>query len=140
MAQTVTDVVKSLGGVEKDAIARLIEWLRIPSVSTDPAHKKDCIKAAEWAVAHLSHAGIDASLRQTGTSDKPGHPIVWAHYPGPAGYAGPHVLFYGHYDVQPPDPLELWTRPPFDPVIVPADRGSGGIPGVRIGARCAGEY
>jgi len=137
MAQTVTDVVKSLGGIEKDAIARLIEWLRIPSVSTDPAHKKDCIKAAEWAVARLGEAGIDASLRQTGTPDKPGHPIVWAHHAGPAGYQGPHVLFYGHYDVQPPDPLELWTSPPFDPVIVPADKGPGDVPGERIVARGA---
>ena len=138
MPQTVTDVVKALAAQEKAAIGRLVDWLRIPSVSTDPAHKQDCVKAAEWAAAQLGEAGIDASLRPTGTPDSPGHPIVWAHHAGPEGYQGPHVLFYGHYDVQPPDPLELWKSPPFDPVIVPAEPGKAGeVPGERIVARGA---
>src|SRR5690606_18174235 len=99
MPQTVTDVVKALTAQEKAAIGRLVDWLRIPSVSTDPAHTQDCVKAAEWAAARLGEACIDASLRPTGTPDSPGHPIVWAHHAGPDGYQGPHVLFYGHYDV-----------------------------------------
>lgn len=90
------------------ATDRLLELLRIPSISTDPAFKGDCDTAADWLVADLQSFGIDAHKRPT-----PGHPMVVAHSDGP----GPHLLFYGHYDVQPVDPLDLWDRDPFDPAI-----------------------
>jgi len=92
------------------ATARLLDLLRIQSISTDPAFKADCDTAADWLVADLKSIGFDASKRPT-----PGHPMVVAH----TGGDGPHVLFYGHYDVQPVDPLELWDNDPFDPSLVP---------------------
>lgn len=92
------------------SIGRWMELLRIPSVSTDPAHKGDCRRAAQWLVDELVGIGFGAELRDT-----PGHPMVTAHS-GPADAGSPRVLFYGHYDVQPADPLDKWTTPPFDPV------------------------
>ncbi len=89
------------------SIARLADLVRIPSISTDPAYAAECRRAGEWLVADLKTIGFTASLRDT-----PGHPMVVAHHDGPAG--SPHVLFYGHYDVQPVDPLELWHDDPFD--------------------------
>ena len=96
----------------------LFELLRIPSISARPEHKADCHRAAEWVRDFLRATGFTASLRPT-----QGHPIVLAHHEGPPGYRGPHVLFYGHYDVQPVDPLDLWTSPPFDPQLVDGPRG-----------------
>ncbi|WP_375552634.1 M20/M25/M40 family metallo-hydrolase [Rhodophyticola porphyridii] len=96
------------------ATGRLMELLRIPSISTDPAFKADCSKAADWLVNELTELGFDASARPT-----PGHPMVVAHGDGD----GPHVLFYGHYDVQPVDPLDLWHRDPFDPAIEETPKG-----------------
>lgn len=93
-----------------DALHRLMELLRIQSISTDPAFKADCDAAADWLVKDLQSIGIDAQKRPT-----PGHPMVVGHVAGPAN--APHVLFYGHYDVQPVDPLDLWTAPPFEPRI-----------------------
>lgn len=92
------------------ALERLKELLRIPSISTDPAWKADCDRTADWLVTDLASMGFDASKRPT-----PGHPMVVAKYAGPKG--APHLLFYGHYDVQPVDPLELWDNDPFDPQI-----------------------
>ena len=97
-----------------EATARLMDLLRIPSISTDPAFKSDCDRAADWLVAELQGLGFEASKRPT-----PGHPMVVAHSRG----AGPHLLFYGHYDVQPVDPLSLWDRDPFDPEIQDGPRG-----------------
>jgi len=96
------------------ATERLFELLRIPSISTDPAHKDDCSVAADWLVADLASIGIDARKRVTD-----GHPMVVGH----VGDSGPHLLFYGHYDVQPVDPLELWDRDPFDPVLEDTAKG-----------------
>ena len=90
------------------ALNRLVDFLRIPSISTDPAHKADCQRAAEWLSAELQSLGFEANVRPT-----PGHPMVVAH----SAPADRKVLFYGHYDVQPVDPLTLWDRPPFEPVI-----------------------
>jgi len=91
------------------SIERLFTLLKIPSISTDPAYAADCRKAAEHVAADLTSLGFKADLRPTG-----GHPVVI----GKAGNgAGPHVLFYGHYDVQPVDPLDLWETPPFEPRI-----------------------
>jgi len=82
------------------ALDRLKDFLRIPSISTDPAHAADCDRAADWLVNDLQEIGIAAEKRET-----PGHPMVVGHVEGD----GPHILFYGHYDVQPVDPLELWN-------------------------------
>lgn len=90
------------------AIGRLTELLRIPSISTDPAYKDACQKAADWLVADLASIGVKAEARKT-----PGHPMVVGH----VGEGSPHLLFYGHYDVQPVDPLSLWNRDPFDPAL-----------------------
>lgn len=98
------------------AIIRLLGLLRIKSISTDPAYKVDCRKAAEWLVADLQSIGFKASVRKT-----KGHPMVVANHDGPAD--APHVLFYGHYDVQPVDPLELWTHDPFDPAVRESEDG-----------------
>lgn len=96
------------------ALDRLMALLRIPSISTDPAYKADCAKAAAWLASDLRALGFEADTHAT-----PGHPMVVGHARGP----GPHFLFYGHYDVQPVDPLELWNRDPFDPAIEETPRG-----------------
>lgn len=97
------------------SIERLFDLVRIPSISTDPAYKADCRKAGEWLVSALIELGFDASLRDT-----PGHPMVVAHHAAEKADA-PHVLFYGHYDVQPVDPLDLWEDDPFAPAIKEKD-------------------
>jgi acetylornithine deacetylase/succinyl-diaminopimelate desuccinylase-like protein len=91
------------------SLARLSSWLEIPSISTDSAYAAESRRAAEWLRADLEALGFKASLRET-----PGHPVVVAHRPKPGA---PHVLFYGHYDVQPVDPLNLWDTEPFKPVV-----------------------
>jgi acetylornithine deacetylase/succinyl-diaminopimelate desuccinylase-like protein len=96
-----------------DAISRLQAILRIPSISTDPAHRADVAAAADWLVAELASLGFDAQARPT-----PGHPMVVGH-----GGSGRHFLFYGHYDVQPVDPLNLWVSSPFDPQVVETAAG-----------------
>lgn len=101
----------------EESVSRLCDLLRIPSVSTDPAYAGEVRRAAEWMRAELAGLGFEATVRET-----PMHPMVVAHHPGPGG-DGPHLLYYGHYDVQPPEPLELWTSPPFEPSIVEAERG-----------------
>ena len=95
--------------------AALFELLRIPSVSADPARRGDCRAAAEWVRDFLAAHGCTVELVETGTPDAPGHPIVLAKSkPVPGAKT---LLVYGHYDVQPPDPLDLWTSPPFDPTV-----------------------
>ena len=96
------------------ALKRLFELLRIESISTDSAYAVECVNAADWLVAQLNDIGFTASRRDTD-----GHPMVVAH----SGGDGRHMLFYGHYDVQPVDPLDLWDRPPFDPVIEDTPKG-----------------
>ncbi|RKF15148.1 M20/M25/M40 family metallo-hydrolase [Roseovarius spongiae] len=98
------------------ALDRLAELLRIPSVSTDPAYAQHCRAAADWLVADLESIGVSAQRRDTS-----GHPMVVGHVDGPAG--APHLLFYGHYDVQPVDPLDEWRTDPFDPKIEDAAKG-----------------
>jgi acetylornithine deacetylase/succinyl-diaminopimelate desuccinylase-like protein len=97
-----------------EALARLMDLLRIPSISTDPAFAPDCARAADWLVAQLRELGFEAAARPT-----PGHPLVVARHRGP----GRHILFYGHYDVQPVDPLDLWDRDPFDPELQETAQG-----------------
>jgi acetylornithine deacetylase/succinyl-diaminopimelate desuccinylase-like protein len=98
-----------------NSLQRLFQWLRIPSISTDPAYAKECRRAAEWLKGDLDAMGFESSVRDT-----PGHPVVVGHLPKPGA---PHVLFYGHYDVQPVDPLDLWEAPPFEPRM--AELGEG---------------
>ncbi len=109
---------KVLAHIDADqdaALARLIDLLRIESISTDPAFAGECDKAANWLVDDLKSIGFDATKRPT-----PGHPMVMAHGDQTDGT---HVLFYGHYDVQPVDPLDLWDNPPFDPQIEDTPKG-----------------
>ncbi|AQS42230.1 MAG: Acetylornithine deacetylase/succinyldiaminopimelate desuccinylase-likedeacylase [Candidatus Tokpelaia hoelldobleri] len=93
------------------ALSRLFELLRYKSISTDPAFKDECRKTADWLVKDLQSIGFEASRRDT-----PGHPMVVGHHAGARADA-PHILFYGHYDVQPFDPLDLWEDDPFDPKV-----------------------
>ena len=109
---TLTPVLERIDADLDASLDRLMELLRIQSISTDPAYADQCEAAADWLVADLQSFGIAAEKRET-----PGHPMVVGHVPGD----GPHVLFYGHYDVQPVDPLNLWHRDPFDPAIEDAN-------------------
>lgn len=111
---TLTAVLRDIDENLPRALDRLLDLLRIPSISTDPAFAPDCNRAAEWLVQELSDLGFAAAVRPT-----KGHPMVVAK----GGTSGPHLLFYGHYDVQPVDPLALWSRDPFDPAI---ERGASG--------------
>ena len=97
---------------------RLMALLRIPSISTDPAYKQPVQEAADWLCAELNALGFEASVRPT-----TGHPMVVAHGGGSEAHSGPHILIYGHYDVQPVDPIELWARDPFDPAIEDTPKG-----------------
>ena len=108
------------------AVEQLTDWLRIPSISTDPDYAADTRRAAEWLADDLRAAGMArVEVMETGTDGDRGHPIVYAEHH--VSDSAPTVLVYGHYDVQPPDPLELWDSPPFEPVVVDGDivaRGS----------------
>jgi acetylornithine deacetylase/succinyl-diaminopimelate desuccinylase-like protein len=86
--------------------------LRIASISTDPAYQNDCQKAADHVANDLRSIGFEADVRRTA-----GHPVVVGKANGASAGKGPRVLFYGHYDVQPVDPLDLWKTPPFEPQI-----------------------
>ena len=107
-------VLNTIDETLPDAMDRLFELLRIPSISTDPAHADDVGRAADWLVGELRGLGAEAEKRATA-----GHPIVV----GRIGEGAPHLMFYGHYDVQPADPLELWDRDPFDPAIEKTSKG-----------------
>ncbi|MGH7338034.1 MAG: M20/M25/M40 family metallo-hydrolase, partial [Myxococcota bacterium] len=96
---------------KKGSIETLKELLRIPSISADPAHRDDCKRAAEWVLARLEGAGFDGRLETV----EEGQPIVAARRIEDEDK--PTVTLYGHYDVQPADPLDLWTTPPFEPTV-----------------------
>ncbi|HMR33610.1 MAG TPA: M20/M25/M40 family metallo-hydrolase [Geminicoccaceae bacterium] len=119
-----SDLEAVLARIEADADAaldRLLTLLRIRSISTDPAYAGECRACAEWHAADLRGIGFEASVRDT-----PGHPIVVAH---DRSATGPSALFYGHYDVQPVDPLELWEHDPFAPFIETRADGTRAIRG-----------
>lgn len=110
-----TDAIASVEAeLERTADARLselVELLRIPTISALSEHRGDVRRGAEWLAERLSLAGLE----HVEVSETPGHPVVyadWLHAPG-----APTVIAYGHYDVQPVDPLDLWTRPPFEPSL-----------------------
>ncbi len=140
-AQSVLD---TLAANDKGAVQRLCDWLKIPSISTDPEYKDHVRRAAEWCAGQLRDVGFTrVEVVETGEVKNgrgAGHPVVLASVEGNASYSGPRILFYGHYDVQPVDPVDLWESPPFEPVIKPAEKGytgapAGNIPGERIVAR-----
>jgi acetylornithine deacetylase/succinyl-diaminopimelate desuccinylase-like protein len=112
-----SSVLSALDAGLPSSLDRLFELMRIPSISTDPAYAGDCRRAAEWLASDLASIGFSAGVRDTS-----GHPMVVAHHAGPSPDA-PHVLFYGHYDVQPVDPLELWQADPFAPQVKTAETG-----------------
>lgn len=103
------------------AVDRLLELLKIKSISTDPEYNADVRACAEWHASDLADIGFDASVRDT-----PGHPMVVGHDKEAAGTS---VLFYGHYDVQPVDPLELWAHDPFEPFVETRPDGTKAIRG-----------
>jgi len=115
MTDTITPVLSRIDADLPQALDRLAALLRIPSISTDPAHKPDVEAAADWLVKDLTDMGFSARKDPT-----TGHPMVVA---TGGSETGPHLLFYGHYDVQPVDPLHLWDRDPFDPEVQETARG-----------------
>ncbi len=114
---TLAKVLQSIDDGIADSLDRLFALLRIESISTDPAHAVQCRAAADWLAGELSSIGIDAAVRQTD-----GLPMVVGHDRGTR--AAPHALFYGHYDVQPVDPLNEWDKPPFEPILATAADGT----------------
>jgi acetylornithine deacetylase/succinyl-diaminopimelate desuccinylase-like protein len=126
MAMSLEAVLGALDQGRDAALERLFALLRIPSISTDPAWHEPCEEAARWCAAELQGIGFTASVRPTA-----GKPMVVGHWRHPSSVA-PHVLFYGHYDVQPVDPLDLWQSPPFEPRI--AEDGENGKVIVARGA------
>ena len=115
------DAVLATIDQRRDAsLAQLKEFLSIPSVSTQPAHKGDMLKCAAWLSDQLREAAFTVEVHATA-----GHPVVLAknkHVPG-----RPTVLVYGHYDVQPPEPLDLWQSPPFEPTVRKTDGGQDAV-------------
>jgi acetylornithine deacetylase/succinyl-diaminopimelate desuccinylase-like protein len=103
------DPLEYLKENEAKSLEQLKELLRIPSVSAQSAHKEDMIRCAEWVAGHLDNLGFKSDIMDTG-----GHPVVYGQYHKSDDV--PTVLVYGHYDVQPPDPLDLWKSAPFDPI------------------------
>ena len=119
MSATIDRLAPVLNRIDSDleaATGRLFDLLRMPSISTDSDYDADCDRAADWLVDDLASFGVEARKCPTA-----GHPMVVGHIGDEA--ATPHLLFYGHYDVQPVDPLELWDRDPFDPQIEDTPEG-----------------
>ncbi len=142
-ASQLTSVLDRIDADFDNSLERLFALLRIKSISADPAFAGDCKVAADHLAKDIASLGFAAEVRPTA-----GHPAIVAKSQGNSngqsngkGTARPHVLFYGHYDVQPVDPLNLWHRPPFEPVVT--DHADGRKIIVARGAedsppRCAG--
>ena len=107
-------VLDRIDADSQQSLDRLFEFLRVESISTDPAYAGDCVRAADWLVQDLQSFGVDAKRHDT-----PGHPMVT----GYCGSGNKSLLFYGHYDVQPVDPLSLWNKPPFEPALESTSAG-----------------
>jgi acetylornithine deacetylase/succinyl-diaminopimelate desuccinylase-like protein len=103
-------VLDYLAANEDRFLRELCDYLRFPSVSAQPQHRADLESCARWCLNHCRSLGLEAELHET-----PGHPIILARTPRRPGKRKPHFLVYGHYDVQPPEPFELWKSPPFEP-------------------------
>jgi acetylornithine deacetylase/succinyl-diaminopimelate desuccinylase-like protein len=112
-ARVLPEVLARIDADLERSLARLLDFLRIESISTDAAYKEHCLRAARFVAADLTSIGFDAGIWPT-----PGHPVVLARSSNGAARSGhPRILFYGHYDVQPVDPIDLWETPPFEPRI-----------------------
>ena len=114
---TIETVLSTIDANQGEALDRLFALLAIPSVSAVPAHFPDCARAADWLTRELVELGFEAARH-----DGAGRPIVVGAAKAKTRDA-PSVLFYGHYDVQPADPLELWKTPPFEPRLADGPRG-----------------
>ena len=112
MTRDVDAVLNALDVDADAALSRLFDFLKISSISTDLAFDADCKHAAQWVRDQLDEIGFEASVRET-----EGKPMVVGHARHGGNGGGQHLLFYGHYDVQPVDPLDLWESPPFEPRI-----------------------
>jgi acetylornithine deacetylase/succinyl-diaminopimelate desuccinylase-like protein len=110
MANDSRDVLARIDAEKEGYLEELKEFLRIPSISTDPEYRSEVLRASEHLLGKLREAGLAAERIDTA-----GHPLVYAEWLGAPGK--PTVLFYGHYDVQPVDPIELWRHPPFEPTV-----------------------
>ncbi len=111
LMSNVNHVVEYIKSNHDRHLSELIEFAAIPSISTLPAHKQDMLRAAEWVAAQMRGVGLDnVDIIPTG-----GHPVVYGEWLGVPGK--PTVLIYGHYDVQPVDPLNEWITPPFEPTV-----------------------
>lgn len=131
MTSSSTDIEPVLARIDQDmeeSLGRLFKFLEIPSISTDPAYEEECKKAARWVAENIAYSGFHSKVYPTD-----GHHMVVGQFRPDSGGDVPHVLFYGHYDVQPADPLDMWHRPPFEPYI----DGSGDA--ARIVARGASD-
>ena len=117
-SDALSDVLQRIDADLDHSLERLFDFLRIQSISTDPAYKDQCQSAAEYVAKDLSSIGFETSIRPT-----EGHPIVVGKVGSRAHGKVPRVLFYGHYDVQPVDPLDLWDAPPFAPRIATLSDG-----------------
>jgi len=106
------DVLAFLKKNQARFVRELCEYVRFPSVSAQPTHRKDLAACAQWLVRHCREAGLNAELRPT-----EGNPVVLARPPKRGPSRKPHYVVYGHYDVQPPEPFELWKTRPFDPSV-----------------------
>lgn len=107
--QSMPDLLRYLGEHRERHVQELEEFLRIPSVSAKSEHRPDMLRAADWLVARM----LDAGLEKAEKIETAGHPVVVGEWRGAPG--APTILVYGHYDVQPPEPLDEWTSPPFEP-------------------------
>jgi acetylornithine deacetylase/succinyl-diaminopimelate desuccinylase-like protein len=112
MSETDRAIEGQLESTQSARLASFLDFLRIPSISADPAHAADCQRAADWLVDRLRTAGLE----HVEASPTGGPPIVYADWLGAPG--AQTVVIYGHYDVQPTDPLAEWTSPPFEPAVV----------------------
>ena len=110
MPEKTQDVLNRIDAEKERYLDELKDFLRIPSVSTDPAYDEDVSRCADFVAERMAEAGLDTRRIETD-----GHPLVYGEWTGAEGQ--PTILFYGHYDVQPPDPLDLWTNPPFEPTV-----------------------
>jgi acetylornithine deacetylase/succinyl-diaminopimelate desuccinylase-like protein len=109
MTPSTDDVFARIDREKGDYLAELKDFLRIPSISTDPDYRAEVSRCCDWLIARFEDAGLTTEKISTA-----GHPLIYAEWTG-AGAGRPTVLFYGHYDVQPPDPLDEWRNPPFEP-------------------------
>ncbi len=106
------DVLQRIEREQEGYLDELKEFLRIPSISTDPEYREEVLRCADFVVDRMKDAGLEARRIESDS----GYPLVYGEWTGAPGK--PTILFYGHYDVQPADPLELWDNPPFEPTIV----------------------